>query len=419
MRGSEREAKAGRTGEVVFVGDCASVAAPLTDRAGAPQRPRAGTRSDPAPATNRAQGPPVATRRGGASTEGSAMPRPRHPTATIEAMEPMRRRLFTAPLMALAVVLANLLSATFAGGTTAPTLRLLTEPSAGIAPIDALFSGAKRSVDLVVYELADPHLEAILAGDAARGVKVRVLLDRDDEESHNAAAYAYLEAHHVPVRWASDPGIDLTHEKAAVIDNTTALVMTLNLVASDYATTRDFAIVDTERTDVGAVDRVFIADWDGVPVGPVTGADLVWSPGAEAALVSVIDGAHHSLLIENEEMADAYITTPLEAAARRGVRVEIVMTASSSWDSAFSALSEAGVAIRTYASSAMLYIHAKAIVADAGQAEQRAFVGSQNFSIASLVHNRELGIITGNSAIVARVASVINADFTGAVPWRI
>ena len=175
------------------------------------------------------------------------MPRPRHPTATIEAMQPMRRRLFTAPLMALAVVLASLLPATFAGGTTAPTLRLLTEPSAGIAPIDALFSGAKRSVDLVVYELADPHLEAILAGDAARGVKVRVLLDRDDEESHNAAAYAYLEAHHVPVRWASDPGIDLTHEKAAVIDNTTALVMTLNLVASDYATTRDFAVVDTDR----------------------------------------------------------------------------------------------------------------------------------------------------------------------------
>ena len=345
------------------------------------------------------------------------MLRLRHPTATIEAMQPMRGGLFTAPLMALTVVFASLLPATVARGATTPTLRLLTEPGAGIAPIDALFSGAKRSVDLVVYELADPHLEAILADDSARGVKVRVLLDRGDEESHNAAAYAYLEAHHVPVRWASDPGIDLTHEKAAVIDNTTALVMTLNLVADDYATTRDFAVVDIDRADVGAIERVFTADWAGVPVGPVTGADLVWSPGAEAALVRVIDGAQHTLLVENEEMADPYITAPLEAAARRGVRVEVVMTVSSSWDSAFDALAKAGVAVRTYSESAALYIHAKAMVADAGTNEATAFVGSQNFSITSLVHNRELGIVTDSSAIVSGIASAIAEDWSGARPW--
>jgi phosphatidylserine/phosphatidylglycerophosphate/cardiolipin synthase-like enzyme len=325
---------------------------------------------------------------------------------------------FTALLMAITVLLRGLLPAPGAAATAAPALRLLTEPNAGIAPIYALFAGAKRSVDLVVYELADPHLEAILAADVARGVAVRVLLDRDNEESQNAAAYAYLEAHHVPVRWASDPGIELTHEKAAVIDNTTALVMTLNLVADDYASTRDFAVVDTDRADIGAIERVFIADWDEVPVGPFTGADLVWSPGAEAALVGVIDGAHHSLLLENEEMADPYITTPLEAAARRGVRVEVVMTASSSWDSAFNALAKAGVAVRTYAESAPLYIHAKTVVADAGTADARAFVGSQNFSITSIIHNRELGIITSSSAIVSGLASVVADDFAGAMPWR-
>jgi phosphatidylserine/phosphatidylglycerophosphate/cardiolipin synthase-like enzyme len=327
------------------------------------------------------------------------------------------RRAVTALLMAITVLLGGLLPAEVAGATTAPALRLITEPSAGIAPIDALFSGAKRSVDLVVYELADPHLEAILAADVARGVAVRVLLDRDYEESHNAAAYAYLEAHHVPVRWASDPGIELTHEKAAVIDSKTALVMTLNLVADDYATTRDFAVVDTNRADVGAIARVFIADWDGVPVGPVSGADLVWSPGAEAALVRVIDGAHHTLLVENEEMADPYITRPLEAAARRGVRVEVVMTASSSWDSAFDALKGADVTVRTYGESAALYIHAKAIVADAGTRNATAFVGSQNFSIASLVHNRELGLVTNAQPIVQNLASVIAADYVGARPW--
>lgn len=319
----------------------------------------------------------------------------------------------------LIVAIAALLPTTTSGGTTSPAaLRLLTEPSAGIAPIDALCSGAKHSIDLVVYELADPHLEAILAADAARGVTVRVLLDRDDEESHNAAAYAYLQAHHVAVRWASNSGIELTHEKAAVIDGKTALVMTLNLVAEDYASTRDFAIVDTQPRDVAAIDAVFTADWRGDTITPPSDPDLVWSPGAEAALVSVINGAHHSLLVENEEMADPYITAPLEAAAHRDVRVEVVMTASSSWGSAFDALAKAGVAIRTYAESAPLYIHAKAIVADAGTNNARAFLGSQNFSITSLVHNRELGIVTGSPAIVSGVASVIAGDFSEAGPWR-
>jgi phosphatidylserine/phosphatidylglycerophosphate/cardiolipin synthase-like enzyme len=330
----------------------------------------------------------------------------------------MRRRairgFFSAGLLVLVM-----LPATASSTAAAPTLRLITEPNAGIAPIDALFASAKHSVDLVVYELVDPHLETILASDAARGVKVRVLLDRDDEESHNAAAFAYLTAHHVAVRWATDPGIALTHEKAAVIDNTTALVMTLNLVASDYATTRDFAVVDEDRTDAQAIDRTFIADWDRVPVGPITAGDLVWSPGAESDLVSLIDGAHHSLLIENEEMDDPYITRPLEQAARRGVAVEVVMTASSEWESAFRNLSSAGVTVRTYAASASLYIHAKAIVADAGQADQRAFVGSENFSIASLVHNRELGIITSAPGIVQGLAGTIRSDFAGGLPWQI
>ena len=299
-----------------------------------------------------------------------------------------------------------------------PSLRLLAEPNAGITPIDMLISSASRSVDLVIYELADPHLEALLAADAARGVAVRVLLDRADEESHNAAAADYLSAHRVTVRWASDPGIDLTHEKAAIIDRRTALVMTMNLVTDDYATTRDFAVVDTTPVDVDAIESVFSADWRGVRVTPSNGADLVWSPGAEASLVSVINGAHNSLLVENEEMADPYITGPLEQAARRGVKVEITMTASSSWDSDFDALVAAGDSVRTYSSSAHLYIHAKAIVADPGRRDARAFVGSQNFSITSLVYNRELGIVTSVPSIVNGLAAVLATDYAGGRPWR-
>ena len=67
------------------------------------------------------------------------------------------------------------------------------------------------------------------------------------------------------------------------------------------------------------------------------------------------------------------------------------MTRQRDWASAFSALARAGVAVRTYAYSAPLYIHAKAIVVDPGTRRARAFVGSQNFSVASLLYDRELG----------------------------
>jgi phosphatidylserine/phosphatidylglycerophosphate/cardiolipin synthase-like enzyme len=305
----------------------------------------------------------------------------------------------------------------FAGASTSsPGLSLITEPNAGMAPIDRLLAGATHSVDLTMYEFSDPATEKVLATDAARGVTVRVLLDQHHEQSANEAAFSYLEHHGVEVRWAP-ARFDLTHEKAAVIDDRVALVMTINFTAQYYATTRDFAIVDTEPADVQAIESVFASDWSNRSVTPPSGDDLVWSPGSEAAIVSVIDGAHHTLVVENEEMDDRYVTTPLEAAARRGVDVEIVMTNSSEWSSAFGQLAAAGVHIRTYAPNASRYIHAKAIVADAGYSDAEVFVGSQNFSIASLVYNRELGIVTSSPAIVHGIDSVMQGDFAQAARW--
>src|SRR5579859_3390162 len=77
------------------------------------------------------------------------------------------------------------------------SLRLLTEPASGIGPKDKLITGARSSVELTMYELADPTTEADLAADAARGMDVRVLLDQHLEKSRNTSAYNYLNAHRV------------------------------------------------------------------------------------------------------------------------------------------------------------------------------------------------------------------------------
>jgi cardiolipin synthase A/B len=297
------------------------------------------------------------------------------------------------------------------------SLRLLVEPAAGLGAIYRLITGARSSVDLTMYELKDPTAERDLAADAARGVDVRVILDRHLEQKSNEAAYDYLSAHRVHVTWA--PSGTTYHQKTLTVDGKTSVVMTLNMVTEDYPSTRDFAVIDTDRADVSAIVATFNADFAHRAITPPDGADLVWSPtNSQASILAVIDGAKRTLAVENEEMDDSTITAALISAARRGVDVTVVMTADPEWDRSFDKLVAAGVHVRlSKNSSGVLYIHAKAVVADAGHSDEQVFVGSENFSTASLRYNRELGIRTSNRAVVAGISATIAADYAGATPY--
>ena len=312
-------------------------------------------------------------------------------------------------------------SGSAATATTDPTRpgaagwSLVTEPDQGMGPVYALMASPGRTLDMTMYELADAKAVAILEADAHRGVVVRVLLDSDYERAYNQPAFTSLSSNGVQVRWA--PAGTIFHQKTITVDDRTSAIMTLNLTSAYYPTSRDFAVTTSEAQDVAAIEQVFDEDWSGSnpPAGGPTGVDLVWSPGAEGPIVALIDSARSSLLVENEEMADPAVITALAGAAQRGVDVEVVMTDSSSWTGAFSQLVDAGVKVRTYPSDGPLYIHAKVVVADGGS----MFLGSQNFSVSSLDYNRELGIITGDPALIAAVSQTVSADFGGATPFSV
>jgi phosphatidylserine/phosphatidylglycerophosphate/cardiolipin synthase-like enzyme len=237
----------------------------------------------------------------------------------------------------------------------------------------------------------------------------------------------------VAVRW-SPSYFSLTHEKSLVVDGDRALIMTFNLVSKYYATGRDFGIVDDDASDVAAMERTFGDDWKGSDgdTGAVTdsssasvggndgnvGDDLVWSPGAEPMLLALISGATKSLYIYNEEMADMDVTKALIDAAGRGVAVYVDMTGAEEWKWEFAELATAGVHVRTYADTPdVLYIHAKVIVADGGSASACAFIGSENFSAASLGENRELGIVIQDQKIIAQLMKTFTIDWRGATPF--
>lgn len=316
-------------------------------------------------------------------------------------------------LIAIAAVLPQ--SAAAAGSNT---YTLVTEPGQGIAPIYNFISSAKKTIDMTMYEFTDTAGEQLLAQAASAGVVVRVILDQNLEKTSNTAAFNYLSAHGVQVHWAN-PTYAATHQKTITVDGATSAILTLNLTTQYYSTSRDFAVIENDPNDVDAIEKTFAADFQNSAITPPDGDDLVWSPtNSQGAMLALIDSAQHSLSIENEEMGDTKFVTALVNAASRGVLVQIAMTNDNNkYASEFKQLVAAGAEVGTYAETASLYIHAKVILSDYGSPDAQVFIGSENFSSASLTKNRELGLIVSNPAIMAAIYGTFASDFTGGTPW--
>lgn len=290
-----------------------------------------------------------------------------------------------------------------------------------------MIDSAKKSVDMTMYHLDDQNMESALAQAAKRGVDVRVVLDTRGEQKKNQAAYDYLTQNGVKVAWDSantsgDPDtankLAYYHQKTVTADGETSAIMSGNAVAGDYKTTRDFVVMDTNKNDVAAIQDVFNHDFAGTgdkKYTPPPGDNLTWSPTtSKSNMLAVIDGAKHTLSVENEEMASQDVVDHLAHAAQRGVDVRVTMTNNPSYFKYLDQLSEAGVHVDLYGRSASPYIHAKDIVADGSN----AYVGSINFSENSMNNNRELGVVTDDPAVAAGLAATDEADFAGGYHYR-
>jgi hypothetical protein len=109
-------------------------------------------------------------------------------------------------------------------------------------------------------------------------------------------------------------------------------------------------------------------------------------------------------------MDSSAIEDALEADASRGVSVTVVMTSDSEWDAAFARLESSGIRVVLYPdTSSALYVHAKVIDVDSA----KAFVGSENFSTASLDYNRELGVIMSLTTVIGPLNATLFADALG------
>jgi phosphatidylserine/phosphatidylglycerophosphate/cardiolipin synthase-like enzyme len=302
-----------------------------------------------------------------------------------------------------------------------PALSLVVEPQAGYQPVYDFISGARTSLDMTMYQLADTKAQDALKAAAKRGVKVRVLLDSDTQSGGNStmnqAAYSDLTTSGVEVRWAWSK--TLWHQKSISRDGDAAAIMTCNLYAPYYPMVRDFAVFTDNRATVAGMDATFDKDWQTTSSPPTSGvvpsgSDLVWSPGAQTPLVDLIDSARSGTTIwaEDEQLDSQPIQQALMSAAKRGVTVNFLMTYAADWASGLGALAKGGVHVRVYQPNAPIYIHAKALTVN----DDTAYVGSANFTSAMTDQNRNVGIITNDSGVVRGIRSTIASDFAGAAP---
>jgi hypothetical protein len=321
------------------------------------------------------------------------------------------RRLSCA-IAAVTLVTAGAVAASSVTAHAAGTFSLLILPDQGESAIYNFVNSATSSVNVTIYELNDTTLENDLVSREKAGVDVRVILDQA-EKSYNTAAYNLLTAGGVGVVWSST-AFTYTHQKTITVNNDESYISTGNFDNTYYATSRDYGVFDTDANDVAAIVAVFNADYAHTSITPSDGDDLVWSPtDSQTRLLALINGAQHTLDIEQEELSDTTVVNAIVAAAKRGVTVRVVIEDPSSYSSELSEITAAGGEYTGYSSSTGFYIHGKAIIADYGTSTAKAFAGSENLTANSLNDNRELGLITTDSGVISGLESTFNGDFSG------
>ncbi len=299
------------------------------------------------------------------------------------------------------------------GDASAPSksVRIIVEPSDNGQALLQAIQGAKTSIHMTMYLVTSTSIVNALIAAKGRSVSVKVVLNATfpNAQTSNAQIYQTLTTGGVAVVWASSR-FTYTHEKCFVIDGRQAWIMSMNATQTSARDNREYLAVDEDAADVAEAEAIFQADFTGAVYTPV--GNLVVAPtNARDRLVALISSAHQSVDVEGEEFSDTSIVAALTKAAKAGMRVRLVVADGNTNANQSQAIASVKLAGVTVVATSTPYIHAKAIVVDGA----RAYVGSENFSTGSLVYNRELGVLVGEPAEVAKVANAIQSDFAAGV----
>ena len=323
----------------------------------------------------------------------------------------------------LAAVVAAPLPVPAAGTASEAPPRFFVFPDDGVAPLLDFVDGAAQSLDLYIFTLSHPAIEAKLVQAARdRHVAVRAMIEPSPtgRAEEAKAVFERLQRAGLQVQLAGKP-FSKTHAKALVADASRAWVGSANFVAT-WDGTRDYAIVVDEPATVAQLRRTFEDDWSGASLrGGRSGRDspfratvdtasnLIVSPAnGRSSFVSLLGDATRSIYLEHEQVDDPAMLNLLVERSQTGVAIRLVLDDSAPNQQAAKTLRQRAPAIQVQFRKRPK-IHAKLTVVD----ETRMIVGSHNLTKDSLDERREISIVVVDPAAVARAIRTLAADYSG------
>ncbi len=277
------------------------------------------------------------------------------------------------------------------------------------ARIGAMLDGAKSSIDMQMYLFTVDALADKVIAAKNRGIKVRVLLDPEHEGNMNVTP-AFTSG---GVNWKPAPTIySFAHAKYLIIDNSQAVIMSMNLNVDAMKSERNYGIIDRDPEDIADLQSVFEQDWalssgDVSKPANLACTRLIISPNnSKNRLIEHINSATTTLELEVMYISEVSVRDAIAAAKNRGVNVRIIVNEPTDDNVVY--LKGLGIPIKKPAG---FLLHAKLIVADSV-----AFVGSENMSFTSLAKNREAGALVFEPSAFMPIKTQFESDWTASTP---
>jgi len=275
-------------------------------------------------------------------------------------------------------------------------VKLIIQPSDGIAPVIKAIDKAKKFIDIMIFRFDRVEVEKALKAAGARGVKVRALIahtNKGGDKTLRKLEQRLLECGATVARTADD--LARYHGKMMVIDNAILHVYGFNYTKLDIDTSRSFGIVTREKTIVAEAVKLFESDALRQTYEPSHQRLVVSPESSRALLTAFIRGARHKLHIYDAQVSDNAIQKVIADRASDGVEIKILGRLEKNIK---------GVKVRKLSG---LRLHVRAIIRDG----KEAFVGSQSLRKLELEGRREVGIIVKNAGIVRKIMAVFETDW--------
>ncbi|OFC35543.1 phospholipase D-like domain-containing protein [Acidithiobacillus caldus] len=287
------------------------------------------------------------------------------------------------------------------------------EPQAGTAPIVQIIDQSKKEINLEVYFLSDSKILHALAAAKARGVRVRIILDKKpdgisawkvEQEKHRALATG-AQFRWAPKRFTSNHRYWQFMHAKYLCNLHECEIGSANFGWDDFHRNRDYLFTTHNPHIVEAANAVFRADWTNTHAPAYVHHYLVLSPRHSAADLERVIEQPGPVDIESEEMGP--YRPILKAIARKGAQARVILPANidrtDQRDVQY--LREHGVRVHLMPVRP-IYMHAKMMVGSS-----LGFIGSENFTETSLNWNREMGVLIHRPESLAKLRSQFEKDW--------